>query len=277
MQYRYTPIVFAFTLLAGCAGHSKSNAPDQPLTPREQQARDISALQQSVSANPSNPATHFALGNALFDAQRYAEAKNAYQEAILIRPDYAAAYCNMGLCLRVLGQHEEALDAYHRALELEPNDQTTLANFIAGLRAIGDGDASVAALQKLLSLRPDDALLQSELANLHFRQKNYAAAAIAFQEVIRLDPGMSSDYYNLGLCQMELNELDTALTTWLTAIAYDASNTSVRKGLAVLYWRRGEFDKAWQAVVDCQTRAISLDSDFLASLRRDSGQTGPES
>jgi hypothetical protein len=75
---------------------------------------------------------------------------------------------------------------------------------------------------------------------------------------------------------MEMDNLDEALTTWLTALAYDAKNISVRKGLAVLYWKRGEYDKAWQSVVDCQTRAIPLDPDFIASLQRDSGQSGPE-
>ena len=176
----------------------------------------------------------------------------------------------------MLGRPEEALDAYRRSLELEPDDEVTLSNFIAALRAIGDTEASLAALQALALQRPDDALIRSELANLHFRNNNYAAAANAFQEVIRIDPGMSSDYYNLGLCQMELDSLDAALTTWLTAIAYDPDNSSVRKGLAVLYWRREEFDKAWDAVVDCQTRGIPLDADFLVRLRLDSGQFGPE-
>jgi len=51
----------------------------------------------------------------------------------------------------------------------------------------------------------------------------------------------------------------------------------VRKGLAVLYWKRGEYDKAWEAVVDCQTHGIPLDAEFIASLQRDSGRAGPES
>jgi tetratricopeptide (TPR) repeat protein len=104
----------------------------------------------------------------------------------------------------------------------------------------------------------------------------YQDAATTFKRVIQLDPGMSSDYYNLGLCYLELENYDTALTTWLTALAYNPDNASARKGLAVAYWKRGDYEQAWQAVVDCQTRGIPLDPQFIEQLQQDSGQVGPE-
>jgi len=272
--FRTAFILVVAALLAGCAT-AKKEEPPKPLTPQEIQAQKISELRQATISAPNDPQAQYALGNALFDAGRFVEAKNAYQSAITLKPDYAAAYCNLGLCLRVLGQADDAISAYQRALEIEPNDETTLKNLIEALRGKGDVESSIRYLTQLTELRPDDVLVRSELANLYFLGNDFEAAELAFQEVIRLDPGMSSDYYNLGLCQMQQEKFDTALTTWLTALAYDANNASVRKGLAVLHWRRGDYDSAWKAVVDCQTRNIPLDNEFLSALRNDSGQIGP--
>jgi Flp pilus assembly protein TadD len=264
-------------LLAGCAAQSKKEELPPPKTPREALERRITELQQAAAADAGNPSAQYTLGNALFDVARYVEAKDAYQAAIRLKPDYAEAYCNMGLCLRLLGQIDDSIAAYDRALELQPDEQTTLTNLIAAMRTKGDANAAETHLRKLAELRPNDVLVHSELANILFRRGDFAAAAAEFNRVIELDPGMSDDYYNLGACYMQLDDLDEAMTTWLTALAYDAKNASVRKGLAVLYWKRGDFDKAWEAVVDCQTRGIPVDAEFLANLQRDSGQAGPES
>lgn len=263
-------------MVAACNTAPKKEELPAPKTPKEALERRIGELQQAAAADTSNPTAQYTLGNALFDAARYVEAKDAYQSAIRLKPDYAAAYCNLGLCLRVLGQVDDAIAAYERALELQPDDQTSLTNLIAALRAKGDIATAEARLRKLAELRPDDAMVHSELANILFKRGDFAAAAVEFQRVIELDPGMSSDYYNLGACYLELDNLDQALTTWLTALGYDGKNASVRKGLAVLYWQRGEYGKSWEAVVDCQKRGIPLDAEFIVSLQRDSGQAGPE-
>ena len=274
-QLRTTTVMFLIVLAAGCAT-AKKEEPPKELTPREKQEKLVTDLQQAVQADAGNPELHYKLGNALFDLARYVEAMNAYQKAITLNPEYAAAYCNMGLTLRLLGQLDPAIDTYERAITLEPQDQTSLTNLIAALRAKGDLDTAVTHLQRLAELRPQDVAVRSELANILFRKDDFTGAEKLFKEVIALDPGRSSDYYNLGLCYTELGRLDEALTTWLTALAYDDKNAAVRKGLAVLYWKRGEYDKAWQAVVDCQTRNIPLDPAFMENLQRDSGHAGPE-
>lgn len=271
-----TVLALGIALVVGCATNPKEEELPPPKTPKEALDRRIAELQQAAAADASNPTARYVLGNALFDAARYVEAKDAYQAAIRLDPEYAEAYCNMGLCLRLLGQIDDAIAAYDRALELQPDEQTTLTNLIAALRAKGDMRATESHLRKLVELRPDDVLVHSELANVFYQRGAFAEAEAEFTRVIVLDPGMSTDYYNLGACQVELGELDRALTTWLTALAYDPKNASVRKGLAVLYWQRGEFEQAWQAVVDCQTQGIPLDADFLSALQRDSGQAGPE-
>jgi tetratricopeptide (TPR) repeat protein len=106
--------------------------------------------------------------------------------------------------------------------------------------------------------------------------KQYDEAAKVFEKVVKLDPGLSDDYYNLGLCHFNQEKYDAALMTWLAALAHEPRNRSVNKGLAVLYWKRHEFQQAWDAVAKCQNMGIALDPDFLENLRKDSGVSGPE-
>ena len=62
----------------------------------------------------------------------------------------------------------------------------------------------------------------------------------------------------------------------LAALAHDPDSPSVNKGLAVVYWRRGDFEQAWNAVVQCRLKGVPLDPEFIAGLQADSGQMGPE-
>src|SRR5690606_26058186 len=116
----------------------------------------------------------------------------------------------------------------------------------------------------------------SDLGLALLQAERYAEAADAFEKVLELDPGYAGDYYNLGLCYFNLEIWDRALTSWLTAMAHDPTNEAIRRGLAVVYWKRGEYDLAWSAVSDCQSMGIRLDPEFIEQLQRDSGRLGPE-
>lgn len=278
MRYFGSAVLFLLVaaLISGGCQSAGEKAPAAPPTPRDQLEQKALRLQQAVQAAPDDAEMHYQLGNALFDLAQYAAAEKAYRRATELKPDYAAAYCNLGLSLRLQGRADEAIKAYEQALEIEPDDITTLNNVVAVLRGLGELEGVIEYLKRLAEMQPDDAAIHSEIANLLFRRGRYADAVAYYKRVIELDPGMSADYYNLGLCYLELDDLDTALTTWLTALAFDSKNASARKGLAVVYWRRGEFDKAWQTVIDCQTRGIPLDAEFIARLQEDSGRAGPE-
>jgi len=45
--------------------------------------------------------------------------------------------------------------------------------------------------------------------------------------------------------------------------------------LAVAYWQRGDYTQSRLAVIDCQSRGIPLDPEFIRQLQEDSGQVGP--
>ncbi|MEX2016665.1 MAG: tetratricopeptide repeat protein, partial [Candidatus Hydrogenedentales bacterium] len=135
-------------------------------------------------------------------------------------------------------------------------------------------DEAIAPAARLVELMPKDVENRSTYGNILLQAGRYGDAIDAYKAVLALDPGHSGDYYNLGLCHFYLEDWDATAAAWLTALAHDPQNASVRKGLAVVYWRRGDFDEAWHAVWECQRRGIPLAADFIEDLQRDSGRTG---
>jgi len=118
-------------------------------------------------------------------------------------------------------------------------------------------------LQAFAELQPEDVQVAAHLANALFRVGRYQEAAKAFEKVLRLDPGRADHYYNLGLCFFSVENWDAALATWLTALAHDPKHAPTNKGLAVVYWKRGDYKQAWETVAHCQalvSRSIRISS-----------------
>ena len=276
MLTAWSLLALAAVAAAGCATSPKKK-PDLP-EPPESVARLQNALKHAhdaVAKEPNNAENHYRLGNALFDVESYEEARAAYEAAIKLAPEHESAYCNLGLCLRRLGLLPEAIAAYRKALSIDPNDATARYNLVLALETSGDFEGSVKELQQLVGRKPEDIQILSHLGNSLFRVERYQEAAGVFEKVLRLDPGRADHYYNLGLCFFSMKNWDAALATWLTALAHDAKHAPTNKGLAVVYWKRGDYKQAWETVSRCQALGVALDPGFIGDLQKDSGQKGP--
>ncbi|MCC6556592.1 MAG: tetratricopeptide repeat protein [Polyangiaceae bacterium] len=80
------------------------------------------ALRDVIKASPSNPYAYFFLGQALFDLDQLAPARDAYRAALLISPDYLGARVGLSHALRRLGDIEGAIGQAKEALRRVPKD-----------------------------------------------------------------------------------------------------------------------------------------------------------
>ena len=267
-------------LMTGCATNTPgelahAEAPP-PAAPEPEDPTTIPGLQAAVAENPQNAQLHYRLGNMLFDAGRMVEARTAYERVVALNPVDPAAWCNLGLTLRRLGDNPGAIAAYERALSLEPGDTTTLKNLVAAMRIAGNVDGAIDGLNRLVELMPSDETVLTELAQLLYDEERYDETAKALDRLIAVTGGTSGDYYNLGLCYFNQEQWSAAVQPWLKAIEMDPDHVSALRGLPVLYWKMGDFGKAWDYVKVCQSKGIPLETEFLAALRQNSGRTGPE-
>ena len=274
-MHRFPCAILVLLLAAGCASTPAPVPEEAPAPTRTTPLARIRAAEAAVEARPDDAEAQYALGNAYFDLTRYADAARAYQEALVRAPNMGKAYTNLGLSLRMLGHFEAALAAYDRALEIEPDEPVTLRNALMAARAAGDFGRQYDYVRRLAALAPEDPNAQAQLAQVLMRQQRYEEAIPVVKRLMELETGVAEDYYILGDCYYQLGDKETAEAQWLETLRYDGSHPSALKALAVLYWERGDYDRAWNIVAHCRNQGIALDQAFITRLQDDSGRLSP--
>ena len=189
-------------------------------------ARD--AAGRAVALNPDLAIAHVALGNALFQAGRRAEAIAAFGRARDLDPKNAMACVGEARALAAEGKpdeagrlfqkaieldpagwipaneygvflyggqhYPEALDAWEKARKLTPDNVRVLRNEAAGYHMAGREDDSASALQSALEIAPN-AEIYKNLGTLRFFQGRFSDAVPLLEKAAQL---AATDYNNWG-------------------------------------------------------------------------------
>jgi tetratricopeptide (TPR) repeat protein len=111
------------------------------------------ALESPALAHESD--TSFALGNALYNLGRIADAEAAYRRAIQVDPGHPHAQSNLGVTLARQGKLEEAIAHFRLAIAASP-DFATAHNYLGeSLRAQGKIEEAIEAYEAALRADPN--------------------------------------------------------------------------------------------------------------------------
>ncbi|MBV9724475.1 MAG: tetratricopeptide repeat protein, partial [Gammaproteobacteria bacterium] len=105
--------------------------------------------------DPAHADACCALGAALHDLGRLAEAEASCREALRLRPNYFEAHGNLGNALSALGRPVEAEASHREALRLRPNNPEAYGNLGNALYALGRPAEAEASHREALRLRPN--------------------------------------------------------------------------------------------------------------------------
>ena len=72
----------------------------------------IEQFRKMAQANPDDDLAHYALGQALVDADRHGEAVNVFRHVIKLNQSYSRAYLLLGQSLETVGDEPGAVDTY---------------------------------------------------------------------------------------------------------------------------------------------------------------------
>ena len=122
-----------------------------------------------IALAPAFARAHLALGKALLQDGKVADAVTALQEAARLEPKSGEAHYQLGLALARAGRKEEAAAELKKGRELvAADDRTQNANLdIAEGRAAlekGDLEEAAAKFRHAIQLRPDSSEAQRDLA-----------------------------------------------------------------------------------------------------------------
>ncbi len=152
-------------------------------------AAAIDALKEALRRAPR--AAEFAANLAAVQMSQglLADAEASARQATTVDPRHPNAWYHLALALERQDRILEALDAAGRACGLMPGD-VSYAGLKAQLElAIGAPERARATLEAALARSPTSATLRFEYASLLERLREPVAAAEAYRQAIRLDPG----------------------------------------------------------------------------------------
>lgn len=152
-------------------------------------AKAMESYQKALQTEPSNASALASVARLNMRQENFAGAAEHFRKAIAISPNDAALHNDHGLALAKLGDLASATQAISKAVSLSPG-KSRFANNLANVRYdAGDAEGALAVLTE----HNKPAVAHFNMAYLHFRGGNYAAARAQLQEVIKYEPQASSD------------------------------------------------------------------------------------
>jgi tetratricopeptide (TPR) repeat protein len=247
------------------AGHQQGPAelPAGPQTAEEQFRRGAHLLRngQTLAAMPillgamvSDPGhfeAHHALGSALLQVGRLADASTILSQAVTLRPGSAAAWGDLATAYDRQNLHPQAIAAYHRAVELAPKSdgmlrrlgelcvlysrteeasdcferaaavkpETTNARLYRSDASLLRGDLPNAErwAREAVASEPASAAAQGTLGGLLYAQGHFEEAAEHFETALRLDPKAARCWDGLVHCRT-FSQSDKAVLERMRAV-----------------------------------------------------------
>jgi len=125
--------------------------------------RGQQAYERALELNPNYGTAYFALGRALFRADRPGEAADLAARAIEVGGDDYNVFVPYIMALERVGRHDEAhllregrMRALERQLEMVPEDARARILLATNYAHFGKQDAAIREVQKAIALRPND-------------------------------------------------------------------------------------------------------------------------
>jgi len=132
------------------------------------------------------------------------------RQALALAPDLAQAHLALAVLSGTTLDFTLASDEYERARALAPGNAQVLRESGAFAALIGRFDAGIAAARRAVVLDPLARASHGLLGRALYAARRYEQAAVAFADVISLDPGFKSAYGERGLSFYGLGDLERA-------------------------------------------------------------------
>lgn len=260
----YLPSV-GFVLVAGCAGATLAARPGGAgrvaraaivallatgallSALRLRDFRDDLTLQAAtVATTPRSVRAQFNYGAAQERAGDPDAAVAAYEAAIAIWPDFSDAQYNLAGVLMRQDRSEPALTHYREALRMQPGNVSYLVNYGFALTRAGRPAEAIEPLERAVDLDRDSDRAWNNLGGARLAVGRADAAALAWREAIRIDPGNPEYAVNLALA-LDAADDPGAVTAWTDAVTRRPEDGLLRYRLGRALERAGRDDEAASA------------------------------
>jgi tetratricopeptide (TPR) repeat protein len=203
------------------------------------------------------------LGGLYFDNHRYADAEIIMREAIELFPNNFAVNLILGLSLAQQNKTLESKDYLKRAVELNPSDVNALSAYGFTLSQLQENEEAILYLNRAHLADPNNVNVMGQLGLLYNNMDMMAESDSLYELALQIDPqnALINNNYAYSLSERDL-QIDRALSMIEIAIAADSSNSSYLDTYGWIFFKIGEYNKAYYYI----EKALKTDGDDNAVL-----------
>ena len=232
-----------------------------------QHQKALPILESVRSARPDLAFNYPNLSTCYRELDRLPEAIEAGRKAVTLGPQDPASHFALSQALAENGDLEESVNEALKTLELNPGHIMAYVFLGSLFRQMDDLDAVIELYREALQHVPEATPIREELLELLFSKEDFSAA-LEHASILVEQRGSEKDYFYLAQCADKLDEDDIAEEALLQVVDMSPDNWRPYFLLGELYAKRG----MGEAAVDAYAAAVERDPEN-PDLRNDLGLT----
>lgn len=200
----------------------------------------------------------------LFKNKEWEKAIDAFSRILEKESDNAEIYNNLALSYYYLGEQEQAEKFFLKALSINhklPEIYINLADLYFKQRNFAD---AVDLLQTGTIELPDNLILKHYLARVYMEDARLDLAVDELDAILEEQPENYDAYYDLGRIYFELGNYDLATDNFENVLLYKNDNEWIYYYLGQSYEANNELDKA----ISSYMRAIVINDKFYPAYKK---------
>lgn len=207
------------------------------------------------------------LGDIADDRQDAAQALQHYRLAVRYYPAKFEFSFNLGVLLLKNGERDEALAVFRGILPTAPDGRVAaLARTLGEIHYDAKQYGEALRYFRISLARQEDLDTAAVVADLHYLRKEYAAALVLYENIIRKYPDSQQAHaalINAGNIRLLQEEWDDALDCYQRALRKEPNNARLWYNMGILFWRQELFAKAESSFL----KAAKLDPLYDEALK----------
>ncbi|MEI0491595.1 tetratricopeptide repeat protein [Brachyspira intermedia] len=193
----------------------------------------IVEYRHAIDDGYNNPETILALARALNKIDRKGEALAQYLTLFKIDDYKLVVALEIGIIYYENRQCETAIKYFDEALDVQPNNSEALKYKAFCFVNTGNFNDAISGMNNIYKKFPDDPLLNYNLGRAYRGREDYKTAIRYYANSYKDKEYSVRSLYEMGLCYIKLENIESAIKTLEKAISYDSYDKELN--LAILY------------------------------------------
>jgi len=176
----------------------------------------VKDITKAIDINDKNPVSYNSRGSAYFNMGEYDKAEADYNKAIELNPKSAGIYSNLANVSLAKENPESAIEYINLGIEnANENDKIQLLILLGNYyHETGDYEKATTTFDQAYAINNKSAVVLTNQAAVFLDQDMFESAIKKCNEALDINPEMMEAYYNRGIANEMMRNVEEACTDW---------------------------------------------------------------